>query len=143
MSNKVDGVKVIVAGEYVWRDGRQAKLELYEEGFEIAGVLSEGDALCVVQNGLLGDRLRGTKDGYKRWRTCGVVGFKAGKVSTDGADELLVECSKLGIVPENLGLYSSKEARRSALKRALDGYNARMAAAKKRGVDREESAYVD
>lgn len=64
--------KVTVAGEYKYGTSkRETKLETFEETFQVP--VKDSEALSIIQNQLLGQRLKSKIKGYKGWRTCQLV----------------------------------------------------------------------
>lgn len=116
---------VKVSGEYLRRtDSKTTIIDFYEEDFIIDSVKTKGEALSVIKNGLLHDRLRSNENysGYKRYRTHEVVSFEdTNEKSNNGRIEKLTrEAVDLGCVPSNLDMYSGKGAKEKVLQKSID-----------------------
>lgn len=133
---------VKVEGEVVVKDGTGTALEFYEAEFVVDdAVENENQARAMIQNGLLGDKLRRTIDGYKRWRTCAVVSMGASQEAAPDSDldKALLEATKLGCVPENIENYRRPDYKLKALVAAIDNHKK----AKKPKDAFKDEGYVD
>lgn len=109
------------------------------EYFEAEFVLSDdvkdvNQARSIIQAGLLHEKLLKDVPQYKNWRECQVVSLEPvdGKSDASELEQLLLKCSELGIVPENLSSYASEKSKVKALTKALDNHERRMEAAAKK-----------
>ncbi len=123
-----------VEGEYVVRDGHDVEVKFFTEKFILADTVKNlAQARCVIQAGLLTDRLRRNIPNFKRWRTCEVVSFKPTKEKPEYSelDDALVKATSLGCVPDNIDNYKDPKFKLKALQNAIERHNERMKKAKK------------
>jgi len=116
-------------GEYYRRDGQKnVEICFFEEDFVLSDdVPSLELARCVIQNGLLSERLHKI-DGYKRWRTCEVISFEDcgdSKVEISNIDKLLIRATELGCLPENIDNYKRMDFKVKALERAIANHESK------------------
>lgn len=117
-------IKVKVSGEVVLKDGRGTEVKWYEREFDLEDSYGEdvGVLRSVIRKGMIEYDLRKTEERFKAVRTMQVdsvekVGGK-GDVASE-LDKKLLEATKKGCVPDNLGAYGGEKAKIEALDRAL------------------------
>jgi hypothetical protein len=103
------------------------------EYFETEFLLSDSvkdvhQARSIIQAGLLHEKLMKDVPQYKNWRECQVVSLETtdAKADTSELEQLLLQCSEAGCVPENLSSYASDASKVKALSKALDRHEARI-----------------
>lgn len=127
----------IVEGEVVTKDGRGAAIEFFEEKFVLSdGVKTLEQARSVIRKGLITERLMKKVKNFKHVRTMQVVEFEESKEEAEQSevDDLLLEATQKGCVPENLDRYTKPEDKVKVLKKAIKAFDDRVkkaAAAKK------------
>lgn len=111
-----------VEGQVVVKDGSGLAVEFYEREFELDdAVKDEGMARAVIRKVLIEEDLRKSVENYKRVRTMSLVSLvdRAGKKENGKLELLAMEAVQKGVVPENLNMYKSPEAKEKALEAAL------------------------
>ena len=127
--------KVTVTGTYTIA-GKIAQIDSYEVTFKMAeGRKSE--ARAIIQNsGMLDEKLRKDKPGFKRWRTCQVTKIEEveGKVdeSVKELEKLLIEATQLACIPVDYKSYANDKMRIDTLKQAIEKKKISIAKAKAR-----------
>jgi len=122
-------------GQLVVKHAGGFENEFFETEFTLSdSVQSIDQARSIIQAGLLHERLTRDVPKYKHWRECQVVSLESSTetVETSELEQLLLECSEAGVVPENLSSYTTDANKTKALKKALDNHHKRMAVAKER-----------
>lgn len=131
--------KYTVEGDYITKDGYQGS---YESDF-VLDTPTISEARAVIQNSLISAKLKTELEDYKRWKTCQVTDqeevYKNTKSSIDKElEELTIEATDSGCIPTTLTSLKTDEAKKKALKKALEGHKKRQAKAeekeKKSGV---------
>lgn len=133
-----------VEGTVVVKDGSGNRVDPYTAEF----TLSEDDkqkAQAIIRRGYIADYLRKDVQGYKRVRTCMVVGGKSVKEhEADELEEAISEAVDTGALPENLDAYGGSEEKAEAVKRSVS--RKKKAEAKKRAQKNkqvEDHGYID
>lgn len=127
--------KVKIEGEVVCYVNNTNVIKFYSEEVELSdSIKTRGEAMSVLHNGLGGDLLRPKFDGFRRMRTCDVTHIESTKQKSGKSkdqleyEDLLSEATKLGCVPENLGMYELGASRNKALSGAIDKFRKRLKA---------------
>lgn len=104
------------------------------EFFETEFLLSDSvqdvhQARAIIHAGLLHEKLLKDVPQYKHWRECQVTSLETtdAKADTSELEQLLLQCSEAGCVPENLASYASEASKTKALAKALDRHEKRVA----------------
>lgn len=127
--------KAKIEGEVVCYVNNTNVIKFYSEEVELSdSIKTRGEAMNVLHNGLGGDLLRPKFDGFRRMRTCDVTHIKSTRQKSSKSkdqleyEDLLSKATKLGCVPENLGMYELGASRNKALSGAIDKFKKRLKA---------------
>lgn len=116
-------------GELVIKRAGGNEIIFYEEEFVLSNeVASLEEARSVIQAALLDNRMRRKVEGYKSWRTCQVVSFEPTKQKNENSplEALLLEATKKGCLPENIGSYADDASKMKAIERSLKNLDERV-----------------
>ena len=118
---------VKVEGELVVKDGTGSMIEFYEEEFILDSSISLGQARSLIRKGLITEKLRRSKDGFKRVRTCQVVDMSPTTEKAEGGElaKEMIKAVELGCVPGNIDSYKKPEDKLRAVKKAIDTHSKR------------------
>ena len=126
-------------GEVVTVDGKRSTVNYYSEEFVMSDkVETASQARSMLQAGLISERLREKVVGFRRVRTCQVVSFEDTDLAAASGefDEVLLEATELGCVPEGFERYGTTESKVRALRTAIVRH-------KERKVDADELEDVE
>ena len=139
--------KAIVEGEVMVRNSAGiTELDFYEESFFLDDSIdSEGVARQIIRKGLLTDRLSKKVKGFRRVRTCQIVGLEktSDKAENSDLDKLLTEAVNLGCVPTNIDNYRRPDYKLKALQKAIDNEKARQEKLKGKKSNVQDMGYID
>ena len=127
--------KVTVTGTYII-GGKISQIDSYEVTFKMAED-RKPEARAIIQNsGMLDEKLRKDKKGFKRWRTCQVINIEEIEGKVDEAEKelekLLIEATQLACIPIDYKSYANDKMRVGSLEKAIEKKKISIAKAKSR-----------
>ena len=116
-----------VEGELVVKDGTGSMIEFYEEEFVLDGSISKEQARSLIRKGLITEKLRRTKEGFKRVRTCQIVDISPSNDKAEDSElsKAMIKAVELGCVPGNIDSYKKPEHKLKAIEKAIEAQNKR------------------
>ena len=123
--------EVRLTGEYTKKENGSTSIDFYDETFVIDKVESKSEALSIIKNCMLNERLKNNKKyiGYRKFRTYEVAEYKDTdkKAETGKLTEMTKEAVELGCLPSNLDMYSSSENKEKILEKSIEATKKRRA----------------
>lgn len=104
--------------------------EFFETEFLLSDEVQDiNQARSIIQAGLLHEKLLKDVPQYKNWRECQVIELvdTNEKVESSEMELLLLKCSEVGCVPENLSSYANEKSKIKALQKAIERHEKRVA----------------
>lgn len=140
------GKKAKCEGEVIVVQNNAKSVEFYTEEFVLDDSVPDiAQARCIIQGGLIDERLRRNVKGYKRWRTCDVVSFEGTSDKPEAEEtelqKLLMEATRLGCLPDTIDSYRRADHKAKALQKAIDNHKSRMAKPEKSNT--QDMGYID
>jgi hypothetical protein len=118
-------------GQLVIKRAGGLENEYFETEFTLSdSVETIAQARSIIQAGMLHEKLMKDVPQYKNWRECQVVSLESTSevVETSEFEQLLLQCSEYGCVPENLSSYGTDASKTKALQKAIERHHSRIAA---------------
>lgn len=134
-----------VEGELVVKDGTGSMIEFYEEDFILDSSITKEQGRALIRKGLITDKLRRSKEGFKRVRTCQVVDIAPTKEKAESSklSKAMIKAVDMGCVPANIDSYKNTEDKIKAVDRAIETQKKRNKAKKPEKYPVKDLGVVD